>query len=445
MAPTDEPDILAYARNNNLTARLDTTQTEATISGLTNGVSYRFALEGQQGIAPGDLVTPACTFTPDAVNPQSDCPASGGDTCPNGICDAGEDATSCPQDCPAATFAVSGAVTGPDGTPAYPNVAIELTDATGATLTANTGQDGAYSFPSVAPGTYTITPQVDTGKFTVTPTSATVTVTDQPLAQDFVLQPVAQDQTTLFGTVTSSFLGYPAGVKGAHVVVNGPAGPFETTTQDQTGDWRIESIPNGTYSITISAPYHQDLVLENQDLTGGERRIDLPAGGLQPLPLQSPSWDSNANGTLDLGDVLSWLQGLSGWMPATTPAPGGTNTIKGTVTSSALGYEAGIKDAEITIRSDTGLIQLATTTADQSGTWQVNGLADGSYTVNITATGHQPYHVADLQVQGGEVAVELPAGGLTPATAGSHPWDANSNHRLDLEDIVQALRRLAHL
>ncbi len=487
VAPASEPDILSYARNNNLVKRIGKPQTSATITGLANGTAYRFAVEGLNGIAPSDLVAPDCTFTPDAANPQSTCQAAT-DTCGDGTCDPGEDATSCPQDCSTppdtTTFAISGFVRGPDNV-GMPDITLKLTDSQGTATTTTTGQDGSYTFPSQPPGTYIITPQVDTTKFTIDPTSATVTVVDQDVTKDFAATPVGPppgstcgdgtcdqgedatscpqdcsttppDTTTniLTGTVTSSYLGYPAGVKNARIVVTDTSDPnttFTATTQDDTGAWRMENIPNGTYTITISADHHQDHVVQNKTLTGGETRIDLPEGGLLPLAGPPAAWDSNASNSLDLGDVLSWLRIMAGAAPgqqATTggdaaAGQGGANTLAGTVTSSVLGYEAAVQGATVTVEDSAGAI--LTTTTGQDGTWRIDGLADTTYTVTITAEGLQKYQATGLAVQGGQqVTVSLPEGGLLPleppAAPAASPWGEDGV--LDLGDIARGLGKL---
>ena len=104
--------------------------------------------------------------------------------------------------------------------------------------------------------------------------------------------------------------GYSVGIIGAEITAAGDAGTFTATT-DNTGRWQIPDVPQGTYTITIRAPNHEDLVLSDVNVAG--TAVDLgtnemmfsgaaPTGGV---------WDINNNGKLDLADIIYGLQVLS--------------------------------------------------------------------------------------------------------------------------------------
>ncbi len=103
-------------------------------------------------------------------------------------------------------------------------------------------------------------------------------------------RPVASTTTTtLSGTVTSSLLGYEAGVKGAQITVTGNGQTYQTTTADQTGNWQIGNIPNGTYSITITAASHAPLSSTTSSFPAARRQYPWPAAACrspQATPLR---------------------------------------------------------------------------------------------------------------------------------------------------------------
>ena len=139
---------------------------------------------------------------------------------------------------------------------------------------------------------------------------ASTTAMSRSVRQNFRISEEAPQYTMLSGTVTTGVPGYSVGIIGAEITAAGDAGTFTATT-DNTGRWQIPDVPPGTYTITIRAPNHEDLVLSDVNVAG--TAVDLgtnemmfsgaaPTGGV---------WDINNNGKLDLADIIYGLQVLS--------------------------------------------------------------------------------------------------------------------------------------
>ncbi len=107
--------------------------------------------------------------------------------------------------------------------------------------TATTGADGTYQF-TLPTGSYSIT----VSAFGFGTSTATVTVTEgETTTQDFALTPAPSG--TLSGTVTSA-----AGpVANATVTIAGT--PIAPVTTDADGHYSFASVPNGTYTVTVTA------------------------------------------------------------------------------------------------------------------------------------------------------------------------------------------------
>ena len=139
---------------------------------------------------------------------------------------------------------------------------------------------------------------------------ASTTAMSRSVRQNFRISEEAPQYTTLSGTVTTGAPGYSVGIIGAEITAIGDAGTFTATT-DNSGRWQIPDVPQGTYTITIRAPNHEDLVLSDVNVAG--TAVDLgtkemmfsgaaPTGGV---------WDINNNGKLDLADIIYGLQVIS--------------------------------------------------------------------------------------------------------------------------------------
>ncbi len=132
----------------------------------------------------------------------------------------------------AATYTLSGIISGAGGSTATVN----LTGATTATVTANTS--GVYTFTGLANGSYTVTP-VKTG-YTMTPVSAAVTINGANATANFAS--AAAKTYTLTGTISG------AGRSGATVKLTGAA--TSTATTNTSGAYSFTGLLNGSYTVT---------------------------------------------------------------------------------------------------------------------------------------------------------------------------------------------------
>lgn len=133
---------------------------------------------------------------------------------------------------------------------------------------ATTGADGTYQF-TLPIGSYT----VGASAFGYEPASATVSVTEGvTTTQDLAL--TAAPGGTLSGTVTSA-----AGpVANATVTVTGT--PIAAATTDAQGRYSIAGVPNGTYTVTVTAGGCFGSVSESVTVTGDTTKdFTLPQRG----------------------------------------------------------------------------------------------------------------------------------------------------------------------
>jgi len=209
---------------------------------------------------------------------------------------------------PEQTYSVSGTVA-PSGGPGLEGVSFDLSTASGAPLNMLSDSNGEYTFTNVAPGDYTLTPSL-TG-YSFDPMSRGVTILDSDVTgMHFTAiadSPVLT--STLSGSVTTSAPGYEVGVLGALVTVTGEGATYTTTTS-QDGTWRIVGIPQGTYTITMGAEYHGDVVLP--DVSVSSREVDVGSRIMEVTAPSGAACDINGDGIVDLTEVIYWLQIMSG-------------------------------------------------------------------------------------------------------------------------------------
>ncbi len=103
-----------------------------------------------------------------------------------------------------------------------------------------------------------------------------------------------------------------------------------------------------------------------------------------------------------LGLLIGFLVFLSWGGPAR--AQSGTGTVRGQVTDPS---GAAVQNATVQVVGDSG--QLATAQSGRDGTYEVKGVAPGTYTVKADAKGFQEYQSAPVQVAAGQIQkLDLP-------------------------------------
>ena len=203
-------------------------------------------------------------------------------------------------------YAVSGLVTGTGN--GMPGVTVTLTGvALSAPMDDITAGDGSYRFDNLPLGSYTVTPGFAGYEFD--PVSATLTLYDTDVAQNFS---GSVPKAVLSGTVKTGAPGYNVGILGALVTVEGDGGTFTTTTA-QDGTWQIAAVPYGSYTVTVGAADHQSQTLTGINI---DSAIEIITDGNFALPVTAACganpWDANANGRIDLSDVINGLQVITG-------------------------------------------------------------------------------------------------------------------------------------
>ena len=220
------------------------------------------------------------------------------------------------------TWTIQGTISGGSG--ATVNLSQGSTIIT--TVTADAG--GNYTLSSVVNGTYTVTPS--NAGYVFTPSSQTVTVSGANLTG---INFTASQTWSIQGNISPSSSG-----TGAAVTLTQGATTIATATADSNGNYTLNGVVNGTYTVTPTksgytcTPLSQGVTVNGTSVTG----INFTASAL-------PTY------------------GISGMISPSANGSGATVTLSGTAS--------------------------ATTTADASGAFSFSGLANGSYTVTPTKTG----------------------------------------------------------
>ncbi len=211
-------------------------------------------------------------------------------------------------------------------------------------LSAETDSQGAYSIEDLSPDTYEVTASAE-GYVSAT---KTVTVEDGQTADaDFALDAVQPETGTVNGTVTDADSGQA--IAGATIELNGT----ETTT-DSLGEYSIEDVSPGTYTVTARAEGYVSTT-KTVAVEGGETAIA----------------DFSLNPDLVLG------------------------TLTGTVSDSGTG--SGIAGASVFVQGD-GFS--TSTSTDSSGTYTINDIPVGTYTVTASADDYESESVETAIAEG---------------------------------------------
>lgn len=251
--------------------------------------------------------------------------------------------------------------------------------------TATTSASGYYVMPSIFNATYTL---VATGSGYY-PANLTVVVAGAGVWANLSLTPLPPQLYYITGTVLNNISRSP--VVGASVVVNQT---LLNTTTDTNGIFLFLNVPNGTYTLTISAAgYYAQSIHVRVYGAGVSRTVILSA----LPPVGPPSW-----------------------------------TLAGTVLSAATHLP--VPNATITVNGTTGKV-IATAQGSTSGDYVVDGLTNATYSAVASAPGY---------VAGG---FSFPINGsswvenfyLTPQGGGQYQYVSIEGAVLDAVNTTQAI------
>ncbi|BCB03802.1 carboxypeptidase regulatory-like domain-containing protein [Bacillus sp. KH172YL63] len=305
-----------------------------------------------------------------------------------------------------------------------------------------TDQNGNYEVPNLAPGSYTVVVSAD--NFT-TETVGTIITSGETTVTNVVLAP---DPGTLSGNVTNDS-GDP--IAGATISIQTNVGIILTTVTDSNGNYVVEGLAPGNYTVTASAPNFQTQIIgasisSNQttasnfilvsnpggiigqitnvqtgdpilganievrilDSTGaivstifsdtnGQFSSNQLAPGEYTLVFSADNFQTTAVSTLvEAGQTATVNVGL-------VPDPG---SIQGTVLD--INSQAPLAGAEVTVVDGQGFV-VATVITDVNGVFTVNGLTPNSYNVTAIASGYQNNTIGAIVLSGETtpVAIEL--------------------------------------
>ncbi|MFQ3545546.1 carboxypeptidase regulatory-like domain-containing protein [Halobacillus rhizosphaerae] len=199
-------------------------------------------------------------------------------------------------------------------------------------------EGGFYTIPQLAPGSYTVTA---TASDFQTASQGVLIQSNMTTMADFVLE---LNPVSIIGTVINQQTGDP--ITGAQIEVrvldiNGAV--VQTTFTNNSGEFLVDQLAPGTYTVLASAPFFQTNVAT----------VTVPPGGQESILI------------------------------ALTPNPG---TIEGTLTSDATGDPLVGAIVQVVNQNN---VQLGTVITDQFGQYSVTGLAPGNYNVIASAEGFQ--------------------------------------------------------
>ncbi|MCX8031280.1 MAG: carboxypeptidase-like regulatory domain-containing protein [Thermodesulfovibrionales bacterium] len=203
----------------------------ATSSDLVGPVTL--TAQGLGNLSSGQLIVPGLTIPPPIVTVSSS--RGGIDTEPVTI------STGAPP--PPTTFSLSGTIT--FGGIGLQGVTVALSGSASATTT--TGPGGTYTFSNLSPGTYTITPSLQSYAFT--PANATRTITNANITGvDFTATGIYSISGTIRNDLGIGVANRTINLTGTTAVGSIPVSRSVVTAAN--GTYSFTALPNGTYTIT---------------------------------------------------------------------------------------------------------------------------------------------------------------------------------------------------
>ncbi|MGA7988534.1 MAG: carboxypeptidase regulatory-like domain-containing protein [Candidatus Dormiibacterota bacterium] len=296
---------------------------------------------------------------------------------------------------------------------------------------ATTDSSGNYSFGEIiAPGTYSLTFN-DTGYVTQTISGQVVNA-----GASTEVDAVMTTDGGIAGTVTDLQTSLP--ITGALVTCG--LCPTTTATTDGSGRYAFTLVPNGTYTLVVTASGYVNRTVTGVGVTGPATTTRNPMmdeeGGISgnvtdaqtTLPLQgvtvtcaacpttTTTTDSSGDYAFTLvpngsaytvtfaltAYVTQTITGVTVIGPTSTmesPALNEDGGVTGTVTDSVT--HAAIANATVTCTC-----QAAGTTTNSSGTYMFTLITPGSYTVTVTATGYTGQTSAPFSVNAGAATTQ---------------------------------------
>jgi large repetitive protein len=334
----------------------------------------------------------------------------------------------------------------------------------GTTLYDTTDTAGAFSITGVAAGFHSIAATAP-GFVASTPATFNVAAAGSTVTRDISLTPLPAGKT-ISGTVTDSVLGTPLAGAKVYLRTGGGGGGtlLDSATAAANGTYAIDSVQPGTYRLVASAAGHTPktqlgVVVAATPVTQNFQLVGLPAGiiisgtvtdSVQGTPLAGATVElrmgmgggtlvktatAAANGTYSIDSVVPGTYRLvasagghtgktvTGIVVAAAPItqnfqlvglPAGI-IISGLVTDSVKGTP--LAGAKVYLRTGGGggivVVDSATTAAN--GTYTIDSVQPGTYSLNATAAGHTAKTVNGVVVAAATVTqnfelVGLPAG-----------------------------------
>ena len=225
---------------------------------------------------------------------------------------------------------------------------VTLTQGSTTVATTTVGAAGSYSFSGVVNGTYTVAPS--NAGYVFAPSSQSVTVNGASITG--VNFTASLPTGSIQGNISPS-----SSSTGATVTLTQGSTTIAATTVDSNGNYSLNGVVNGTYSVTpTKSGYACTPLSQNVTVNGA--------------PVTSINFTASALPTYS----------ISGMISPSANGSGAIVTLSGTAS--------------------------ATTTADTSGAFSFSGLANGSYTVTATNAGFaispasQPVSVNNAPVTG---------------------------------------------
>ncbi|WP_377887184.1 carboxypeptidase regulatory-like domain-containing protein [Alkalihalobacillus sp. R86527] len=286
------------------------------------------------------------------------------------------------------TASLTGTVVDSTGTP-LTSAAIKVIDVNGVIIGIGaTASDGVYSMGGLTPGTYTVQASSPDA---ITQSTGIALVANEIKTVDFALQ---DNPGTVSGTVVNQTTGEPT--VGATVnVVDSNGNVTVTTVTDETGNYVVDQLPDGSYVVSTEQP-------------------DLGTGVQGAIVSE--------------GDTTVVDQGL------TEP----TGSIFG-VLEDVDGERIDVSTVGVRLLDSRGLF-LQSTLGTPEGTFKFSDIAPGQYLVSITADGYQskvvPVTVVDGVISELDITLFKDSGSLSGQVVDRDSQTGVPGVSVDVKDVA---------